>query len=148
MTEHLARAVTALDRGTGGLQMLMDLGNARFVADQPVAMGGLNLGPTPHEIAAAALAACTTQTLRLYAQRKGWILGETQVEVISKTDSASTPSETFERRISLDGSLDNDQKARLLEIADNCPIHRLLIRGASITTLLEDARFSHGTDLG
>jgi putative redox protein len=58
---------TADDSGHGGLQILISAGAARFVGDEPTALGGLGLGPTPHDLVAAGLAACTTQTLRLYA---------------------------------------------------------------------------------
>ncbi|RAK54267.1 OsmC family peroxiredoxin [Phenylobacterium soli] len=113
----------------------MTAGPAGFVADQP-APAGLDLGPTPHEIVAAGLAACTAQTLRLYAARKGWALGRVEVSVTSSTDAAADPPEHFERTISLDGELDEAQRARLLQIAEACPIHKLLTRGASVGTTL------------
>jgi putative redox protein len=126
----------AQDTGQGGFQLLMDLGPARFVADQPLQRGGLGLGPSPHELVAAALAACTAQTLRLYAKRKAWPLAATRVAVTSASDPGATPSEHFERTIEMDGPLDASQRARLLEIAEACPIHRLLANGASVSTRL------------
>jgi putative redox protein len=127
-------AVTADDAGRGGLQLLVSAGAARFVADEPAALGGLDLGPTPHQLLSAGLAACTAQTLRLYANRKGWPLGPVHVEVVHTRDAAATPPDEFARVISLGGVLDDTQRARLMEIAENCPVHRLLSGGARIST--------------
>jgi putative redox protein len=125
---------TADDSGHGGLQILISAGAARFVGDEPTALGGLGLGPTPHDLVAAGLAACTTQTLRLYAIRKGWPLGAVRVEVTQERKAGETPADTFTRRISLGGDLDDDQRARLMQIAEMCPVHRLLTAGARIVT--------------
>jgi putative redox protein len=123
---------TADDSGHGGLQILIGAGPARFVGDEPVALGGLGLGPTPHDIVSAGLAACTTQTLRLYAKRKAWPLGAVHVEVSHSRKAGDQPADTFTRRIQLGGNLDDEQRARLLEIANMCPIHRLLTAGARV----------------
>jgi putative redox protein len=125
---------TADDSGHGGLQILISAGAARFVGDEPTSLGGLGLGPTPHDLVAAGLAACTTQTLRLYAIRKGWPLGAVRVEVTQERKAGETPADTFTRRISLGGDLDDDQRARLMQIAEMCPVHRLLTAGARIVT--------------
>lgn len=135
VTTNAKRPSTAVDRGHGGLQLVVSAGPAQFVADQP-APAGLDLGPTPHEIVAAGLAACTAQTLRLYAQRKGWALGRVEVRVVSSTDAAADPPERLERTILLEGELDEAQRARLLQIAEACPIHKMLTRGSAITTAL------------
>jgi putative redox protein len=128
------RPSTADDSGHGGLQILIGAGPVRFVGDEPVDVGGLDLGPTPHDLVAAGLAACTTQTLRLYAKRKDWPLGPVHVEVTHARKAGDTPADTFNRRITLGGDLDEAQRARLLEIADMCPIHRLLTAGARVVT--------------
>ena len=128
--------VIAEDSGHGGLQILITAGPASFVADEPVALGGLDLGPTPHELASAGLAACTSQTLRLYAKRKGWPLGPVEVRVSHRRDISATPVDVFDRVIILVGELDEEQRQRLLEIAESCPVHKLLTRGASISTTL------------
>lgn len=135
MTGTSRRPATAMDRAAGGLQLVMTAGPAGFVADQP-APAGLDLGPTPHEIVAAGLAACTAQTLRLYAQRKGWALGRVEVRVTSSTDPAADPPERLERTITMEGELDEAQRARLLQIAEACPVHKMLVRGVGITTSL------------
>jgi putative redox protein len=126
--------VTADDRGQGGLQILITAGPARFVADEPAELGGLDLGPTPHELVAAGLAACTSQTLRLYAQRKGWPLGPVRVTVSHRRDLAQDPPDLFDRAIALGGVLDDEQRARLLDIANRCPVHLMLTHGATIST--------------
>ena len=134
-----ARRVTADDSGHGGLQILIGAGPARFVADEPVELGGLALGPTPHDLVSAGLAACTSQTLRLYAKRKGWPLGPVRVSVAHSREASASPPDRFDRTISLGGPLDEEQKARLLEIAEMCPVHRLLTGGAAIATMIVPA---------
>ena len=129
--------VFAEDSGHGGLQILITAGPGRFVVDEPVALGGLDLGPTPHDLVAAGLAACTTQTLRLYAKRKGWALGPVKVAVTHERHAAAMPPDTFIRIISFSGDLDDEQRERLLEIAELCPIHKLLTAGASVVTRVE-----------
>jgi len=128
--------VSVEDRGLGGLQMLVTAGAASFVADEDVALGGLDLGPNPHELVAAGLGACTTMTLRLYAQRKGWPLGRVDVSVTWERQAATTPPDRFHRRIVIGGALDAEQVTRLLEIAEKCPVHRLLTVGAAIDTAM------------
>src|ERR1700761_2808877 len=126
MTEPAARAATAHDPGLGGMQMLIGAGPARFVADQPLESGGLDLGPTPHELVSAGLAACVAQTLRLYATRKGWPVGAVDVAVTHAVDPDLAPHDTFQVTVSVAGELAAEQIARLGQIADNCPVHRML----------------------
>jgi putative redox protein len=133
MVEHPHHLVTADDAGGGGLQAMIGAGGARFVADQPILDGGSALGPTPHDLVSAALAACTTQTLRLYARHKDWPLGAVHVEVRNSKDTSASPPEAFEVAITLQGPLSTEQKARLLEIANRCPVHRLLDAGARVS---------------
>ena len=132
------RPAIAVDSGHGGLQILIKAGPAQFVADEPVALGGLDLGPTPHDLVSAGLAACTTQTLRLYAKRKDWPLGPVEVRVIHRRDITLTPVDIFDRVITLRGPLDEEQRQRLLEIAEACPVHKLLTRGATVATVLSE----------
>ena len=133
------RPAIAEDAGRGGLQLLVTAGPARLVVDEPVELGGLDLGPTPHDLVAAALAACTAQTLRLYAKRKAWPLGPVTVTVSHHRDEAQTPAETFDRVIAVGGPLDDEQRRRLLQIAEMCPVHKLLTHGAAVTTALSAA---------
>ena len=127
---------TVEDFGHGGLQILVTAGPARFVADEPANLGGLDLGPTPHDLVCAGLAACTTQTLRLYAKRKEWPLGPVTVRVTHRRDINARPVDIFDRVLTLGGSLDEEQRQRLLEIAEKCPVHKLLVGGASVNTIV------------
>jgi putative redox protein len=125
---------TATDTGSGGLQTFVTAGPSTIVADISVAQGGLDLGPDPHELVAAGLAACTTMTLRLYANRKNWDISGMHVEVFSHFDADVVPPERFERVISIEGNLNEEQRERLFEIAERCPIHKLLTTGARVVT--------------
>jgi putative redox protein len=136
MATASTRVSTANDSGHGGLQMLISAGPARFVADEPVEIGGLGLGPSPHDLVSAGLAACTTMTMRLYAKRKGWAVGPVHVAVSHRRDPEATPADHFTRRITLTGDLDEEKRSRLLEIANKCPIHKLLTTGVTVETIL------------
>ncbi len=135
MSEPAERVVAADDRGQGGLQALITAGPARFAADQPVESGGLDLGPTPHELVSAGLAACVAQTLRLYATRKAWPLGAVHVEVVHGKDVGVSPVDRLTVSVSLSGELSAEQTERLMQIADNCPVHRMLAAGTRIETV-------------
>jgi putative redox protein len=100
-------------------------GGHRLVLDEPQADGGANLGPSPTRTLAAALAACTAITMEMYAERKGWDLGEIEVDVEMEYGSASVP-ESFEVILRLPKDLDAEQVERLKVIAGKCPVHRTL----------------------
>lgn len=134
MADVLRPSAITDDSGHGGLQMFLTAGPTSLVADVKVAAGGLDLGPDPHDLVAAGLAACTAMTLRLYAKRKNWALGAVHVEVRAARDADMTPPDRFDREITLDGDLDAEQRQRLFEIAEMCPIHRLLTQGARVVT--------------
>ena len=128
------RPATADDSGHGGLQILVGAGPLRLVADEPVEAGVLDLGPSPHDVVAAGLAACTAMTLRVYAKRKGWPVGAMHVEVTHERAFGETPPDRFTRTITLGGALDGEQRQRLMQIADMCPVHRMLTAGVRIET--------------
>ena len=134
MIQTYAPGAVAEDSGHGGLQIVVTAGPARFVADEPKDLGGLELGPTPHDLVCAGLAACTSQTLRLYAKRKEWPLREVRVEVAHERSLTHEPPDVFTRTIALHGPLDDEQRQRLMEIAEKCPVHLLLTHGASVQT--------------
>ena len=94
-----------------------------------------DLGFEPKELLASSLAACTSITLRMYANRKGWNLTDVKVEVSFETDSVVNKFKIV-RNIQLFGDLDANQKARLLIIANKCPIHKILTNPIEITTAL------------
>ncbi len=118
-----------------------------LVADEPISVGGSNTGPSPYELLAAALGACTGMTLRMYADRKGWPLEAAEVrlehEKIHCVDCAQASQgqpkiDHISRELVLEGPLDEDQRRRLLEIADRCPVHRTLHSEIQITTTLAE----------
>lgn len=106
-----------------------------IISDEPESSGGKDLGFAPKELLASSLAACTCITLRMYANRKGWDLTDVKVEVTFETDSVDNKFKIM-RNIQLFGNLENDQKNRLLNIADKCPIHKILTNPIEITTEL------------
>lgn len=134
--------VTEADRD-GFLQDIQHGPRHHMLADEPEAYGGTDRGPSPYGFLAAGLGACTAMTLRLYARRKGWPLEAVRVDLCHDkvhAQDAGTPQaarlDRFTRRIALEGPLSEAQRARLLEIADRCPVHRTLEAGAEITTEL------------
>ena len=132
----------------GQFQQEIILGDHRLLADEPVKDGGLNTGPGPYDLLLAALGACTSMTMRLYADHKQIPLLRTQVrlrhEKIYATDCANCETKEgkidhIDRVITFEGDLTPDQHKRLLEIADKCPVHRTLTSEVSIRTVEEPA---------
>lgn len=106
-----------------------------IISDEPESSGGKDLGFSPRELLASSLASCTGITLRMYANRKGWDLTDIKVEITFNTDSVDNNFKII-RNIQLSGSLDATQKARLVYIADKCPIHKILTNPIEIITEL------------
>jgi putative redox protein len=127
--------VVVEETGEGLFQVEVSAGGAHILVDEPVEVGGLGSGPTPYDLLSAGLGACTAMTLRLYARAKSLPLDRVRVTVGHKK-VADTPPDRFIREIRLTGALSDEQKQRLLEIADKCPVHRTL-QGAAIETALE-----------
>lgn len=112
------------------------------IADEPLAYGGTNRGMTPYGFLASGLGACTAMTVRLYARRKGWPLKHIRVDVTqgkvhAQDASSSDKIDHFTRVIHLDGDLTDEQREKLRQIADKCPVHGTLTRGSKVTTLLD-----------
>jgi putative redox protein len=126
--------VLVQETGAGKFQVEVRTGSTRFLADEPVAAGGLGSGPNPYDLLGAALGACTAMTLRLYADQKQWPLQRTRVAVAHDKDKDRKPADRFNRAIALEGPLDATQRARLIEIANKCPVHRTLESGSAIET--------------
>ena len=109
----------------------ISIGHHAVACDEPVARGGADSGPTPVGLLLAALAGCTSITLRMYADRKGWDLGRVQV---SLKLLRGADAERVERTIHLGNALAPEQRARLLEIADKSPVTKMLKHGLEIAT--------------
>jgi uncharacterized OsmC-like protein/alpha/beta superfamily hydrolase len=112
-------------------------------ADEPRAYGGTNRGMSPYGFIAAGLGACTSMTIRMYARRKGWPLDHVRVDVCHDKMHAQDAKagsgdkiDSFRREIHLEGDLTAEQRSRLMEIADKCPVHRTLERTSTIVTTL------------
>jgi putative redox protein len=119
--------------GQGPLQQKLSAGDLHFLSDAEISRGGSGTGPSPHEYLGAALAACTSMTLKMYAGRKEMKLENVIVTIdIERVDDV----EIFSRDIQLLGDLSMEEKARLLEIAEKCPIHKALAGQIQIKTQL------------
>ncbi|HPA17264.1 MAG TPA: OsmC family protein [Verrucomicrobiae bacterium] len=123
----------------GGLDPLakqVEIRSHHLVVDEGAAVGGADVGPSPHDLLDAALASCTALTLNLYGKRKGWPIQNLRVEV---THTEGQGLYEFHRRIQIEGDLDECQRTRLLAIAEKCPIHRVLGGRITIDSELADA---------
>jgi putative redox protein len=136
MAEHKSTA-SVHDSGPGSLLVGIATGGQTFPGDEPVDAGGTGRGPSPYDLLSAALATCTTMTVRLYADHKVWLLEHIAVSVEHTKETGATPPDVFHRTVTLTGPLDDEQRARLLQIAERCPVHRTLTTGARIETLAD-----------
>lgn len=129
----------------GFLKQSIKAGAHTLIADEPREAGGSDAGPDPYSLLLAALGACTSMTLQLYAKRKGWPLERVEVRLshsrIHAEDCEDCATKQgyinrIERHIALTGPLSDEQKTRLLEIAQHCPVHRTLTSEISIKDYL------------
>jgi uncharacterized OsmC-like protein/alpha/beta superfamily hydrolase len=139
----VAERGVATRTGAEGYRTEIRMRQHGLVADEPAAVGGEDTGPTPYELLAAALGTCTSMTLRMYADRKGWPLEEVTVQLrhsrVHAVDEAQCEDraprlDQIDRTVEVRGPLSDEQRARLLEIADRCPVHRTLEAGVRIRT--------------
>ena len=139
----MARRVTITETNEGPYAEEVHVGRHSLLADEPKTVGGRDLGPSPYEYLMAALGACTVMTLRLFAQQHSWPLSRVEVSVqhakIPTPDRASQ-IDRFEREIELIGDLTQEQRNRLLEVAEKCPVSRTLRQQSEISTVLANAR--------
>lgn len=140
--------VVVAESGSGRLSQRITAGRHELVADEPRPMGD-DTGPTPYDLLLSGLGACTSMTLRLYADRKGWPLTGVTVELrhsrlhandCEQCETESGMVDRIERTIRLDGDLSDEQRARLMDIADKCPVHRTLSSETRIRTTLAPGR--------
>jgi uncharacterized OsmC-like protein/alpha-beta hydrolase superfamily lysophospholipase len=140
--------VRVSERGTGAFAVSIQAGRHHLVGDEPVAVGGDDLGPSPYDLLLAALGECTVMTLRMYARQKQWPLEDARVTLthgkIHAIDCQDCETrvgklDRIERVIELAGPLDNAQRERLMEIADKCPVHRTLQSEVQVVTRRQDS---------
>ncbi|MCB9749750.1 MAG: OsmC family protein [Myxococcales bacterium] len=133
--------VVVRETGVGQFQHEVRVGRHRLTADEPTDVGGDDAGPGPYDFLLTALGACTSMTMRMYARRKGWPVERLRVtlrhakvhardcedcDAAAKQRAAGAKIDLIERELEITGALDDDQRARMLEIADKCPVHRTL----------------------
>jgi putative redox protein len=122
-------------RSAGNLKVEINDGRHLLVADEPAPIGE-DAGPSPYDLLLSALAACTVMTLHMYARRKGWALHSVETRLNTRKvhaadfetceDDPNARIDLIERELVIRGELDDEQRARLIEIADRCPVHRSL----------------------
>jgi putative redox protein len=128
-----------------GFRTEVEVGSHRLVVDEPIAVGGADNGPTPYEFLLAGLGACTAMTLRLYADKKKWPLERANISLIHRkvhaqdcVDCVTKPAkmDVVDRVITLEGALSEEQRAKLLEIAERCPVHQTMQSRIQVNTRL------------
>ena len=143
----MSRAVTVSGGPSGGLRQTVSVGPHQLLSDEPRIAGGGDQGPDPYELLLAALGSCTNMTLSLYAERKGWPLQEVRVVLkhsksyandCADCERSTAMLDRIERQITLIGELTEEQRQRLLEVANLCPVHRTLTSKIDIQTGLAE----------
>jgi putative redox protein len=136
--------VTVTEAGSGTYTQQITVGHHQLAADEPRPIGD-DAGPTPYDLLLASLGACTSMTVRMYAERKGWplegvrvTLRHSRIHAEDCTDCETTNGfvDHIDRDIELSGDLDDGQRQRLLQIADRCPVHQTLTSEVDIATSL------------
>ena len=138
--------VVVAEIGFGRFAQVIYDGKHRLSADEPAEEGGLDTGPSPYRLLLGALGACTSMTLRMYAERKKWPVQRIAVRLRhgksygrdcgAAADGKPVKIDRIEREIELSGELSDEQRRRLLEIANKCPVHQTLERRNEIVTAL------------
>jgi putative redox protein len=141
-------AVVVTETRQGRFQQGIKVGRHRLLADEPVKVGGTDSGPNPYDFLLAGLGACTAMTIRMYAERKSLPLdrvsvalrhGKIHAEDCADCETKEGMIDRIERAITFEGELDQEQRKRLLEIADKCPVHRTLTSEIDIRTVEQPA---------
>lgn len=123
--------------GTDNFKTEVILGKHTLIADEPEDLGGTDLGPTPISLLLSSLGTCKAITMRMYANLKKWPLKHIEIHLTSTTEKQGTQQTThIQADIKLTGNLDDAQRARIIKIADRCPIHKLMTNPILITSSL------------
>ncbi|HEX7936871.1 MAG TPA: OsmC family protein [Paraburkholderia sp.] len=132
----MAETTVTAHIGSTNYQVHFDDGRHTWLADEPESIGGGDRGPTPVSLLLSSLGACTSVTLKMYAQRKGWPLQEVHVTLGFESGEEGS---TIDRKITLHGDLSDEQRERLLQIANACPVHKILTGSIAIRSGLTAA---------
>jgi putative redox protein len=140
-----AEGVVIVRGAATGLAQEIIAGSHRLISDEPISAGGTDSGSTPYDLLLAGLGSCTSMTIAMYARRKQWALQRVTVRLrhsrvhaddCADCDTREATLTLIERDIELDGALDDEQRARLLAIANRCPVHLTLTSKIDIRTRL------------
>ncbi len=135
----MSGTVVVAENGQGRYQQQVTVGQHKLIADEPASMGGADAGPAPFDFVMSGLGACTSMTLRMYAERKELPLTRVSVELShDKVEIDGAQRDRITRRITLEGGLSTEQRQRLLEIANKCPVHRALSQSIQLESSLLD----------
>jgi putative redox protein len=149
MNPPLRDGWVVVEGAASGFAQDVAAGVHRLRSDEPAAAGGSDTGPGPYDLLLAALGSCTSMTVAMYARRKDWPLrrvvvrlrhSRSHAEDCAACETQDARLDVIEREITLDGTLSEEQRARLLSIANRCPVHRTLTSGIDIRTTLNDAQ--------
>jgi putative redox protein len=142
-SERIAEADVVVRGSAAGFAQEVLAGRHRLTGDEPVAVGGTDTGPSPYDLLLAALGTCTSMTVAMYARRKGWPLegvtvrlrhGKVHAADCERCETREGLLDRIEREVRFTGQLTQEQRARLLEIANKCPVHRTLTSEIDIRT--------------
>jgi len=137
MTTAAVPTVHASSEAAAYVVTFVDDGQHRWQADEPAEGGGGATAPSPERLLLSSLGACTAITVRMYAERKQWPLAQVEVTLRFNPDGKPAAGTDIERRIVLRGELSDEQRERLLQIANACPIHKVLTGEVRIATALD-----------
>ncbi len=138
----------------GGYAQTIQLGEHTIQADEPVSVGGTGTGPDPYELLLASLGACTSMTVQMFAKRKNWPLEGVSVrlrhakihaEDCSDCETSTGYVDVIEKQVEFTGELSDEQRNRLLEISERCPVHRTLLSEVKIRSVQAGPEGNEGT---